>query len=166
MTISFVTTTSYGTWLPGNARGYVSKGEMLPGDAKLFELSRNQLKKPPIYFSTTDRDRLFSALVASCLEFGYRLSDATIEAWHLHWIFFHGDDAIEAAVGRLKTRIRQALSRGRIWTEKYCAEPLFDNAAVEKAQEYIARHAGCMMLNGLLVDRKNPRQSRGLPVVR
>jgi len=117
MTISFVTTTSYGTWLPGNARGYVSKGEMLPGDAKLFELSRNQLKKPPIYFSTTDRDRLFSALVASCLEFGYRLSDATIEAWHLHWTFFHGDDAIEAAVGRLKTRMRQALSQGRIWTE-------------------------------------------------
>ena len=165
MTISFVTTTSYGTWLPGNARGYVRRGEILPGDAKLLELSRNQLKKPPIRFSALDRDRLFSALVASCSEFGYRLSDATIESWHMHWIFFHGDDAIEAAVGRLKTRMRQALSRGRIWTEGFCAEPLFDHTAVSQAQEYIARHAGCRMLDGQLVDRKDPRQSRGLPVV-
>ena len=165
MTISFVTTTSHGTWLPGEMRGYVRKGEILPGDPQLLELSRKLLKTAPVFFSLNERRRLFLALFAACREFGYRLSDVTIEPWHLHLILFHGDDAIERVVGRLKTRMRQTLARGKIWTEGYCAEPLFDDIAIEQAQEYIARHSGCMMLDGRDIDRENPRQSRGLPAI-
>jgi hypothetical protein len=164
MTITFVTTTSHGTWLPGELRGYVRKGELLPGDPKLLELSRRLLKSAPVYFSAGERWQLFLSLIAACNEFGYRLSDVTIEPWHLHWIMYH-DDPIETATGRLKTRMRQALTRGRIWTAGYCAEPLFDDIAIEQAQEYVARHAGCMMLDGCVIDRQNPRQSRGLPAV-
>lgn len=163
MTISFVTTTSYGTWLPGELRGYVRKGQQLPGDPKLLELSRKLLKRDPVHFSSIDRDRLFDALVNACAEFQYRLSDVSIESWHLHWIMFHGDEPIEIGVAQLKTRMRQALARGKVWTEGYCAEPLFDNAAVEQAQEYISRHNGCRMIDGRTIDRANPRQSRGLP---
>ena len=163
MTITFVTTTSHGTWLPGDLRGYVRKGVTLPGDVQLLKLSRRHLKSKPVYFTIVERRRLFVALVDACREFGYRISDAAIESWHLHWILFHGDDPIEKVVGRLKTRMRQALARGKIWTEGYCAEPLFDNVAIEQAQEYIARHEGCMMIDGRVIDRANPRQSRGLP---
>ena len=145
MTISFVTTTSYGTWLPGELRGYVRKGELVPGDPKLLDLSRQQLKGSPVYFRLAERLLLFSALRGACDEFHYRLSDVAIESWHLHWILFHGIDEIEDVVGRLKNRLRQSLNRGRIWTKGYCAEPLLDNLAVEQAQEYIARHTGCMM---------------------
>jgi hypothetical protein len=166
MAISFITTTSHGTWLPGDARGYVRKGLILPGDAKLRTLSQEQMKSPPVYFSYADRTRLFSALAAACGEFSFRLSDVAVEAWHLHWIMFHGDDAIEKVVGRLKTRMRQAMARGRIWTEGYCAEPLLDNQAIEQAQEYIARHDGCIMSDGRIVERANPRQSRGLSAAR
>ena len=165
MSITFVTTTSHGTWLPGDLRGYVRKGVILPGDVKLLELSRQHLKTSPVYFSLRERDLLFDALLAGCAEFGYRLSDVAIESWHLHWILFHGEDPVEKAIGRLKTRMRQALARGKIWTAGYCAEPLFDNAAIEQAQEYIARHKGCMMIDGRVIDGANPRQSRGLPTV-
>jgi hypothetical protein len=165
MGITFVTTTSHGTWLPGEMRGYVRNGHILPGDPKLLELSRKLLKSQPVYFTSDERTRLFHALVAGCTEFRYRLSDVTIESWHLHWIMFHGNDPIEKVLGRLKTRMRQALARGRIWTEGYCAEPLFDDRAVEQAQEYISRHEGCMMLDGRVIDRGNPRQSRGLSAV-
>jgi REP element-mobilizing transposase RayT len=161
MAITFVTTTSHGTWLPGDLRGYVRKGVILPGDAKLLELSVQQLKSSPIYFSLHERDLLFDALAQACAEFDYRLSDVTIESWHLHWIVFHGIDAIETVVGRLKTRMRQALGRGRIWTEGYCAEPLFDNVAIEQAQQYIARHDGCKLSDGRAVDRKTPGKAGG-----
>jgi hypothetical protein len=114
MSITFVTTTSHGTWLPGDLRGYVRRGVILSGDAKLLDLSRQQLKSTPIYFSLHERDRLFDALIAACTEFRYRLSDVAIESWHLHWILFHGDDPIEKVVGRLKTRMRQALTRGKM----------------------------------------------------
>jgi REP element-mobilizing transposase RayT len=159
MAITFVTTTSHGTWLPGEMRGYVRKVHILPGDPKLLELSRKLLKGQPVYFTSEERTRLFAALIAACAEFQYRLSDVTIESWHLHWIMFHGDDSIEKVMGRLKTRMRQALARGKIWTEGYCAEPLFDEVAIETAQEYIARHDGCMMLDG----REGVRSSRETP---
>ena len=165
MTITFVTTTSHGTWLPGEMRGYVRKGRILPGNPQLLLLSRKLLKSQPVYFATNERAELLVALAAACGEFQYRLSDVTIEPWHLHWIMFHGDDPIEKAMGRLKTRMRQALDRGKIWTEGYCAEPLLDECAIEQAREYIAHHDGCMMLDGRTVDRRTPRQSRGLTAV-
>jgi hypothetical protein len=73
----------------------------------------------------------------------------------------HGDDAIDVMVGRLKTRMRQSLARGRIWTEGYCGEPLFDDVAVEQAQEYVARHEGCRMTDGKLVGVKTPGGAGG-----
>lgn len=91
------------------------------------------------------------------------MSDVTIESTHMHWILFHGNDALDVVAGRLKTRMRQSLHRGRIWTEGYCGEPLFDEAAIENARDYIARHPGCVMRNGQLISGGTPRQSRGLP---
>ncbi|HJQ79567.1 MAG TPA: hypothetical protein VJ828_06410 [Lacipirellulaceae bacterium] len=134
---------------------------ILPGDTKLLNLSRQQLKSKPVYFSLHERELLFEALVAGCTEFHYRLSDVAIEAWHLHWILFHRIDAIETVVGRLKTRMRQALGRGRVWTEGYCAEPLFDDVAIEQAQEYIARHDGCRLSDGRVVESKTPGRAGG-----
>jgi hypothetical protein len=162
MAIMFITTTSYGTRLPGEPRGYVRKGVLLQGDPKHLERSRKLLKSCPVFFTHDERQRLFDALVIGCDEFHYKVSDVAVEPWHLHWIVFHEDDRIGKVVGRLKTRMRQALARGRIWTEGHSAEPLFDNLAIEQAQEYIARHDGCMMLDGRIIARANPRQSRGL----
>ena len=147
MTITFVTTTSHGSWLPGDMRGYVRKGVTLPGDPTLLVLSEQRLKQRPVHFTNNDRDRLFDAITAACDEFHYRLSDVAAEPWHIHWILFHGNDAIEVMVGRLKTRMRQALGKGRIWTEGYCAEPLFDDMAIEQVQQYSARHEGCRMID-------------------
>jgi REP element-mobilizing transposase RayT len=156
MAITFVTTTSFGTWLPGDLRGYVRKGVILPGDPKLLELSRQLMKGTPVYFSVAEREQLFDALVAACAEFDYRLSDVTIESWHLHWIIWH-EDAIETVMGRLKTRMRQRLARGRIWTEGYCAETLFDDTALVQAQEYVARHDGARMVDGRVIVRRHTR---------
>lgn len=161
MAISFVTTTSYGSWLPGDLRGYVRRGVILPGDPELLEMSRGLLTGSPVRFSLEQRDVLFDALFASCTEFGYRLSDVTIESWHLHLLLFHGEDKIETVMGRLKTRMRQALARGRIWTERYCAEPLFDDAAIVEVQEYTARHKGVRMTDGRLVERRGFGRGRG-----
>ena len=116
MAISFVTTTSYGSWLPGDVRGYVRRGVILPGDSELLEMSRRLMKGSPVRFSTAECDLLFAALVEACAEFEYRLSDVAIESWHLHMLLFHGDDKVETVMGRLKTRMRQRLARGRIWT--------------------------------------------------
>ena len=81
---SMVTTTSYGTWLPGDARGYVADGEILPGAPKLLDRARSLLARAPVYFDDAEQDALLDALCNAAVEFGYRLTDVSVESWHLH----------------------------------------------------------------------------------
>ena len=106
---TMVTTTSYGSWLPGDVRGYVERGVVLPGDPMRLEHARQRMgDRPPVLFSVEQQSVAFDALGRACDEFGYRLTDASVESWHLHWIVEHGFDPVATMVGRLKNRIRQA----------------------------------------------------------
>jgi hypothetical protein len=147
-----VTTTSYGSWLPGDLRGYVDDGMILPGDPiRVAQAQRRMAGRAPVRFSPEQQDRLFRALAAAAVEFHYQLTDASVESWHLHWILKHGYDPVATMVGRLKTRMRQALAMGRIWTEGYYDSLLFDEPALEARRKYIARHPGCRLSHGVRV---------------
>ena len=147
-----VTTTSYGVWLPGDIRGYVDSGIILPGDPNRLEQATQRMAgRTPVLFSIQQQQHLFAALRAAAEEFHYRLTDASIESWHLHWIVEHGFDPVPTMVGRLKNRMRQALNIGRIWTEGYYDSRLFEPAAVQARQRYVAGHAGCRMTDGVMV---------------
>jgi len=111
---TMVTTTSYGTWLPGDLRGYVQDNTILPGEPKLLDHARALLADNPVYFSPAQIIVLDHAIHAAAEEFGYRLTDLSIESWHLHWIIDHGYDPVPDVVGRLKTWMRQMINRGRI----------------------------------------------------
>jgi hypothetical protein len=87
----FATVTSYGSWLPGDARGYVQRGEVLPGNPELERHAFGKLAQPIVLFGPHDQDELMAGLLAACDEFGYRLFELSIESWHLHWILRHDD---------------------------------------------------------------------------
>jgi hypothetical protein len=72
----------------------------------------------------------------------------SIESWHAHWLVDHAFDAVEVMVGRLKTRMRQAVARGRLWTAGYDARYCFDEEAVEARHDYIRRHHGSRAVPG------------------
>ncbi len=147
---TMVTTTTYGTWLPGDLRGYVDHGIILPGDPARLEQAAARMAGDPVLLTPGQQSRAFAALCDAAAEFGYTLTDASVESWHLHWIIRHGFDPIPKMVGRLKTRVRQALAVGRLWTEGYHDGRLFEASAVETRSRYIARHAGCRITNGTL----------------
>jgi hypothetical protein len=159
-----VTTTSYGSWLPGDLRGYVENGIILPGDpARLEQASERMAGRKPVLFNVDPQRLLFQTLCDAAAEFDYHLTDASVESWHLHWIVQHGFDPIPTMVGRLKNRMRQALGMGRIWTEGYYDSRLFDAAAIENRRRYVARHSGCRMTAGAIVpsEHRNPRRAGG-----
>jgi REP element-mobilizing transposase RayT len=147
-----VTTTSYGTWLPGDLRGYVEDGIILPGDSvRLRQSVRRMTNRAPIFFTAAQQKQLFESLRDAAEEFQYELTDLSVESWHVHWIVRHDFDPVPKMVGRLKTRMRQALGIGRIWTEGYYDTALFDRAAIESRRRYIRRHKGCRMSAGIIV---------------
>jgi hypothetical protein len=149
---SFVTTTTYGSWLPGDVRGYVENGVPLPASPPLAAYAATKLKCAAVRFDDCECDALHDSIVAAAEEFGYRLSDLVVEATHLHWIVSHGDE-MEAMVGRLKNRMRQRLRRGRIWTTGYCGVEIRDLKGLHDARNYLAQHRGLRMLAGEVVKR-------------
>ena len=50
------TISTYGTWLRGDARGWVDDGVVFPPDPQLEAADRDRMKYPPFYF---DRDARF-----------------------------------------------------------------------------------------------------------
>lgn len=152
---TMVTTTSYGTWLPGDARGYVARGQILPPNPRLHAYAKSLLAQPPVYFAPCQQIALFHAIRDAAEEFSYRLTDITVESWHLHWIVGHGYDPVDTMVGRLKNRMRQALTQGRIWTKGYCHRCLYTLHDLNTARQYIARHGGRRMLGGVVLRRSD-----------
>ena len=147
---TMVTTTTYGSWLPGDLRGYVENGIILPGDPAVFSQAIQSMgARTPIRLSSEQQSIVFDALCDACTEFGYKLTDASVESWHAHWIVQHGFDPVADMVGRLKNRMRQALKVGRIWTAGYYDSLLFDEPAVQARRIYVRRHAGCRLSNGI-----------------
>jgi hypothetical protein len=77
--VTFVTTTAYGSWLPGDTRGYVQNGELLPANPALEWHARSLLKHYPDPFSQREQQSLFEAIVAACNEFNYRLLELSLK---------------------------------------------------------------------------------------
>lgn len=139
---TMITTTSYGTWLAGDLRGYVESGKILPGNPERLKLSKHRMLSAPVYFNEQEQLQLFHALTSASNEFDYQLHAASIESWHVHWVITHIQDTVQVMTGRLKNRMRQALNRGRIWTAGYDKRYCFNQAQVDSRIEYIRRHEG------------------------
>ena len=112
---TLVTMTTYGTWLPGDLQGYVDAGVVLPGNPALLNWSRQMLSADPVLLTDAEQEAMWIALLQAADEFDYVLQAASIERWHAHVLLSHGYDAVETVVGRVKTRMRQAISRGTVW---------------------------------------------------
>src|SRR5262249_16941762 len=71
----FLTWTTYGTWLPGDERGWVEKrGQFRPPNARLEAAARSLLKEEPCVLDPEQR-RLVEEIIAK---------HCAIRGWHLH----------------------------------------------------------------------------------
>lgn len=116
---TMITTTTYGAWLPGDMRGYVENSSVLPANTELLDHAKGLMEDDPVYLTADEQARAFEALQHGAAEFEYILHAASIESWHAHFLVSHGAYAAWAVAGRLKTRMRQEVARGRIWTAGY-----------------------------------------------
>jgi hypothetical protein len=63
-----ITTTTYGTWLPGDLRGYVDRGVILPHDSDRLERSQRLMKTDPVFLSPREQETAFEALQLAARE--------------------------------------------------------------------------------------------------
>lgn len=86
----FLTFSTYGTWLPGNAKGSVDREHraydtpLLPIDPARENSAREQLAQPPYILDAAARDFVCQAVIALSAERGWNLLAVPVRSNHVH----------------------------------------------------------------------------------
>jgi hypothetical protein len=141
-----ITSTTYGTWLRGDRRGWVDDGHILPADPELEAADRERLKHPPFLFVDSqllDVGRIIGQSVATRLD--APILALHVGTWHFHLIVGVQVGDVPAVVKCAKDAVRFNLLPSRpIWTADYDKRFCFDEAALRRRVRYVERHNEAM----------------------
>lgn len=148
---------TYGTWLPGDARGWREKGHKkhVEGDYKnppprgagdaLHRHAESLLKHAPVHLSSAYRQIAGQALVEMLLYQDIEVIALSVGTVHYHALGRFPDKQVRPHVGRAKRHatfvLRDHGHQTRVWTEKCKVTPIADRQHQLNAFDYICRHA-------------------------
>ena len=164
-----LTSTTYGNWLPSDARGFVSAiheddgskvihnqpgteyDRNIPG---LHEFSIGQLRGPPVFLNGAHADVMFRQYCETASHRNWELLAVGIMRNHVHLVVgVNGDPDPHRVLGDFKSYASRALNKkwGKPrsetwWTEKGSTRKLRDEAAVLAAIEYIRNQANPLLV--------------------
>lgn len=160
-----ITWTCYGTWLPGDERGYVSNtlqqsGEYRPAqnspgtaytkdDVNTRHRSMTLQQRPTVYLSAPQAFIVVSAIVECAAKRGWHIAQCAVMAAHVHVVVMNCPADGPAVRRVLKGNTQAALSRNhgssrRWWTENGSDRYKNDLQAIENAVNYVARQEGML----------------------
>jgi hypothetical protein len=144
----FITWTTYGTWLHGDARGSFADRTYLPPNPELERANRSEMAGDAVYLTDPQRASVDATLVNECLAQGWQLHAHNVRTNHVHLVV----SAARAGAfvrTRLKALASKALSddavlpmasdngRKRWWTEKGNIIPIEDEKSLEGTTMYV-----------------------------
>lgn len=136
---------TYGTWLPGDARGWHRRGdhgEHRPPSFPLADWAARRMKFRPVWFSERERCIVYDAIVATCAWRAYELHAHTVQRNHVHAVV-STRVAPSFVLGDLKRYATRALRThglrvGRlVWATHGSTRFLPDDRAVHRAVRYV-----------------------------
>ena len=136
------TSTTYGTWLRGDTRGWVEDGILYPPDPELETADRERMKYEPFLFRRDDLWRVGKCIGESLRDRqGHRIFALTVQVWHMHLVIAPTDVHVSQAAKCAKDAVRWELRPGRpIWTDGYDKRYCFDEESLRARIEYVERH--------------------------
>jgi len=136
-----LTWTTYGTWLRGDARGWIDDGVVFPPDPHLEARDRARLRFPPFVLPRRQRHQageLVGEAVAGLSGLVYAL---TVGSWHVHVVVSYIHVPLPDIVKAIKDRVRVGLGyRRAIWTAGYDKRFCFDRQSLLARVEYVRKH--------------------------
>ena len=151
-----VTFSTYGTWLPGDSRGFRTRHhrEHVEGDYKsppragIYEKrhlkSAELLNTTPRKLNTQERKLILLALINHLTLKGAILAAAAVGAKHVHVILKFNPPGIRRVVGDAKKHAWHVLHNnglsGRLWAKRSRAEPIRNREHQLNAVRYVLRH--------------------------
>jgi hypothetical protein len=146
----FLTWTTYGTWLPGDERGWVKEGEgfQLP-NWKVEHEARRKLAEEPFFLTAAQRAMVEATIEKHCEIRGWRLFAKAARTAHAH-VVVHAPVEPDMVMDQFKTwctrKLREQakadgdiafLERQRVWTEDGSNRRLDDTESLEAAIIYV-----------------------------
>ena len=136
------TITTYGTWLRGDARGWVQDGLVFPVDPTLHFADQRRMKHPAFLFDDESLLEVADILVRALVEnLGLAVYAMTVQRWHSHFIVGPTGRDIGSVIKWAKAAPRWKLRRDRpLWADGYDQRWRFDARSVQTRIEYVERH--------------------------
>ena len=150
----FITWTCYGTWLPGDSRGWVNRANnrfdsatMEPDENLVLQVSKN-LSNLPYVLDQAARNIVLDAIIAVCRHRMWHLYAAHVRTNHVHLVV-SGDATPEKMMKDFKVYASRALnqidSTIRRWTRHGSTRYLYDPNAIAECIDYTVHGQGCKL---------------------
>ena len=138
------TWTTYGSWLPGDVRGYVRGGKILDGNKDVLEKNKKRQKGDTIKLSKEEKEIVKDAIIKEAHRTGQIIEGLSVYSNHVHLLLRTNLESIENAVSRYKSITTRALWKngreGRVWTKSFHKSFCFDQTALNQKRNYITKH--------------------------
>ena len=135
------TWTTYGTWLRGDARGWVDEGIVFPPDPPLEAADRARLRYPPFQFPCDEHHAAGAFVGAAVEDLGGRVYALHVGSWHIHLVTGYVHVPVAQVTKAVEDRVRNGLRyRRAIWTGGYDKRFCFDRESVAHRVAYVRKH--------------------------
>ncbi len=138
----FLTWTTYGTWLPGDERGWVDD-RLRQSAPQLRRSTEAKLLQQPVVLTVAQRSVVERTVREVCEHKGWRVWAVNCRSNHVHVVVSAGDKSPEQVMNTLKSWCSRRLSEcttadgKKWWTRHGSTRYLNDESSLEAAVEYV-----------------------------
>jgi REP element-mobilizing transposase RayT len=151
-----ITSTTYGNWLPGDARGYVSEHNQYgtPFDApsaKLELSARESMKESTVLFDAEHANAILERWQNTVGELDGHLIVVAVMRNHFHLVGIFAGRVTKAKLlqffkGRASRALNQRFGKRTWWTDSGSVRYSFDESAFRARIEYVKRQESPLVL--------------------
>jgi hypothetical protein len=136
-----ITWTTYGTWLQGDERGYVTKGKIYLPNSGLMRANKQAQLQDIVKLSRTQQRVAQAAIIEEARLHGQRLFAVAVLPTHIHIVGEYIEEPISRVVAYYKKAARIALRAmgrtGKVWTRGYDKRYCFDQKTLQRRIQYV-----------------------------
>jgi len=152
-----ITTNTYGTWLPGDPRGWRSRDHKrhvdgdyrnpppTGADAGLYDYAKRNMKQSPVFLTTDQRKVAGQAMVEMLVDQRLKVIALSLDAVHCHFLARFPSRSGGPIVGRAKKHAYFKLHAtghvGKLWARACRMLPITDRQHQVNTYNYIRDHA-------------------------
>ncbi|MCO6511481.1 MAG: transposase [Aridibacter famidurans] len=157
-----ITFRCYGTWLPGDFRGTITKHHnrfgsfYLPEDPEWEKESSDLLKSDPVRLSRYMRKCVGKSIRETCEYFNWPLLALNIRTNHVHIVVSIGTYSAQKALAKFKSYATRDLRHDELWEEEHSpwtlkgsTRYLWNDEAVDAAIDYVVNGQGGDLPEGI-----------------